>query len=190
MITAVYQRDQVGAQAVASRARPGRFDNGGWQEVHPQRGLRVTWARLDCNKGPTNGNLVEFVYGDEHSTSVRACRTRPGCCSRRARQAREGTIAHAPGWRNGKRNALKMHRGQPHEGSTPSPGTTHAKCPIRRLRSWTANPSRSGSRRKDVASGVGRRTSLACGSGASRPMTERSLPTGGRDRSTRRSTGS
>src|SRR5215216_7586276 len=33
------------------------------------------------------------------------------------------TLSHRPGWRNGRRTALKMRRGRPREGSNPSPGT-------------------------------------------------------------------
>src|SRR5215212_8785047 len=32
-------------------------------------------------------------------------------------------LFHQPGWRNGRRTALKMRRGRPREGSNPSPGT-------------------------------------------------------------------
>ena len=32
-------------------------------------------------------------------------------------------LSHRPGWRNGRRTALKMRRGRPREGSNPSPGT-------------------------------------------------------------------
>ena len=34
-----------------------------------------------------------------------------------------GTLSTRPGWRNGRRSGLKNRRGQPREGSTPSPGT-------------------------------------------------------------------
>jgi hypothetical protein len=43
-------------------------------------------------------------------------------------------LFHQPGWRNGRRTALKMRRGRPREGSNPSPGTLY--CFLFQANEW------------------------------------------------------
>ena len=44
--------------------------------------------------------------------------------------SRLGDAFPRPGWRNGRRTALKMRRGRPREGSNPSPGTIDLLRPL------------------------------------------------------------